>query len=173
MAIGTAELAAQDKPNFAGKWTMVPDPAAPPPAAGARGARGGLAGMLGGGLGEEATITQDAKTLTVTRTTQAGETKTVYNLDGSESKNELSFGRGRAGGGGAAAAIGPIVAVSKATWNASKLVISTTVDINGNVINSGMTMSMNATGGLMVESTNPGRQGAAATTTTSTYKKGT
>jgi hypothetical protein len=128
--------------------------------------------MLGGGLGQEATITQDAKTLTITRTTQAGETKTVYNLDGSDSKNELSFG-GRAGGGGAAAAIGPIISTSKATWDATKLVITTSTNVNGNVINSGMTMSLDATGSLMVEATNPGRQGAAATTTKLTYKKGT
>ena len=33
------------------------------------------------------TIAQDAKTITITRTTQQGETKSVYNLDGSESKN--------------------------------------------------------------------------------------
>jgi hypothetical protein len=31
VVVGAAELAAQEKPNFAGKWTMVPDPAAPPP----------------------------------------------------------------------------------------------------------------------------------------------
>ena len=93
---------AQDKPNFSGSWTLVPDPNAP------TGGRGG-----GGGLGQAATITQDAKTLTVTRTTQQGEVKTVYNLDGSESKNMMSM-RG-----------GQVEQVSKATWKGKELLITT------------------------------------------------
>ena len=46
---------AQDKPSFAGSWTLVVDPNAPAPG------RGG-----GGGLGQAATITQDTKALTIT-----------------------------------------------------------------------------------------------------------
>ena len=63
-------------PNFAGKWAIVPDPAA----------QGGF-----GGLGQSAVIKQDATTLTITRTTQMGEVTSVYKLDGSESKNTLNF----------------------------------------------------------------------------------
>ena len=40
-----AAAASAQTPNFAGKWTLVPDPAA--------------TGGMGGGLGQEATITQD------------------------------------------------------------------------------------------------------------------
>src|SRR4029077_619121 len=69
--------------NLAGHWVMVVDPNAPPPTG-----RGGGRG----GLGPDATIVQDTKTLTVTRTTQAGEVKTVYNLDGSDSKNTATMG---------------------------------------------------------------------------------
>src|SRR3954468_5959628 len=60
--------------SFAGTWNMVQDPAAQ------QGAAGGRGGM-GGGMGATFTIAQDAKTLTITRTTQAGDMKTVYNLD--------------------------------------------------------------------------------------------
>ena len=44
-----------------------------------------------GGLGQEATITQDASTLTITRTTQMGTFTSNYKLDGSESKNTLTI----------------------------------------------------------------------------------
>ena len=44
-----------------------------------------------GGLGQSAVITQDATTLTITRTTQMGEVTSVYKLDRSESKNTLNF----------------------------------------------------------------------------------
>src|SRR5687767_992548 len=93
---------AQDKPNFSGSWTLVADPNAPAPG------RGG-----GGGLGQAATLTQDAKTLTITRTTQNGEVKTVFNLDGSESKN-MMMGRG-----------GQTEQVSKAAWEGTTLVVTT------------------------------------------------
>ena len=45
-------------------------------------------------MGTEMTITQDSKTLTITRTTRGGESKHVYNLDGSESRNTIAGGRG-------------------------------------------------------------------------------
>jgi hypothetical protein len=80
-----AGLSAQ-APNFAGKWVS----ADPPPAAGGGGGGGRGGGRGGGGgqfCGQECTITQDATSLTVTRTTQAGEQKATYKLDGSESKN--------------------------------------------------------------------------------------
>jgi hypothetical protein len=46
----------------------------------------------GGGGGGDVTVEvkQDAKTLTVTRKTARGDQVTTYNLDGSESKNELT-----------------------------------------------------------------------------------
>ena len=64
----SALASAQSTPNFAGKWTLVPAP-------GATGA---------GGLGQEATIAQDATSITIKRTTQMGEFTTIYKLDGSE-----------------------------------------------------------------------------------------
>jgi len=129
-ALFVAGLSAQGKPDFSGKWTNTapaaapgggapgggaPGGGAPPPGGG--GAPGGGGGGRGGGgrggggfCGQECTIAQDATSLTVTRTTQAGEQKATYKLDGSESKNP---GRGGAD------------VVSKAMWDGAKLTITT------------------------------------------------
>lgn len=151
LVIAGSTATAQSK-SFAGSWTVVPDPAAPAPAAGGRGG--------GRGLGAGATITQDDKTLTITRTTQAGEIKSVYNLDGSQSKNTLSMGGNS------------VDQVSTAKWEGPKLVINTTASFNGNEFTTTMALSTDAAGNLTVESTSPGRGGGAPTTTTMTYKKG-
>jgi len=146
---------AQTAPNFAGKWTMIVDPNAAPPAGGGGG--GGGRGRGGfGGLGMEATIAQDAKTITVTRTTQAGEIKTVYNLDGSESKNTMNFGGNST------------EQVSKAKVEGGKLVITTSMNFNGNAIETSQTWSLDASGNLVIEQA--GRNGGPATVTK--YKKG-
>ena len=141
---------AQDKPNFSGSWTLVVDPNAPPPSG-----RGG-----GGGLGQAATLTQDAKTLTITRTTQNGEIKIVYNLDGSDSKN-MMMGRG-----------GQTEQISKANWDGNKLVVTTNFTMGENQVTRTQTFSLDASGQLVVSTTSPGRGGGEPTTTTQTYKKG-
>jgi len=105
------------------------------------------------------TIAQDASTLTITRTTQAGEVKTTYRLDGSESKNSVTMGGGNA-----------VESVSKARWEGTKLVIATTTTVQGNAIESTMTLAMDGQN-LVIESTGMGRGGAAAVTTTTRYSK--
>src|SRR6187402_1755799 len=89
-----AGLSAQGKPDFSGKWTNTAPAAAPGGGAPGGGAPGGGAPPGGGGgrggggrggggfCGQECTIMQDATSLTVTRTTQAGEQKATYKLDG-------------------------------------------------------------------------------------------
>jgi hypothetical protein len=155
---------AQAKPSFAGTWTMIPDSTAA--AGGGGGGRAGRGGGMLGGLGQMATIAQDAKTLTVTRTLPARgggaatEIKSVYNLDGSESKNTLTFGANA------------IEQSSKAAWEGNKLVIKTTTNVGGNPTESTMALSLDAAGMLQVESTGAGRGGAAPTTTKLSYKKG-
>jgi hypothetical protein len=148
-----AGLSAQN-PNFAGKWTQVVDPNAPAPGAGGGGGGGRGGGRGGGGgqfCGQECTIAQDAATITITRTTQAGEQKAVYNLNGSESKN--------AGRGGEV--------VSKAMWEGGKLVISTAQP--GRDGGPGVTVktTVSMSGGNMEVETDAGR-GPQKTT----YKKG-
>ena len=150
LVAGAAAAFAQAKPSFAGKWTLVPDPNAPAPT--------GRGGGRGGGLGQAFSAEQNDKTLTVVTTTQAGETKAVYNLDGSESKNPVTFNGNT------------IDRVSKAKWDGAKLVITTTTNFNGNANESTQTWSLDATGNLIVEATS--NFGGNPTTTKMTYKKG-
>lgn len=149
LAVAAAPAVAQDKPNFAGSWTLVVDPNAAAP-----GGRGGM-----GGLGQGATISQDDKSLTITRTTQNGEVKMIYNLDGSESKNMVQ-GRG-----------GQMEQVSTAKWDGAKLVITTNLQMGGNAVTRTQTLSLDGSGQLVVVVSGPGR-GGEVMTTTQTYKKG-
>lgn len=151
LALVGAEASAQAK-SFAGSWALVVDPNAPPPTG-----RGGGGGR--GGLGQAATITQDDKTLTITRATQAGEMKTVYNLDGSESKNTMAM-QGNS-----------VEQVSKAKWDGGRLVITTSMTFNGQARESSMALSLDDGGHLVVEATSPGRGGGEPTTTKLTYNK--
>ena len=155
-AILVAGLSAQGRPDFSGKWTLVPDPNAAPPGGGGGGGGGGQrgGGRGGGGgqfCGQECTIAQDAKTLTITRTTQAGEQKAVYNLDGSESKN--------AGRGGDV--------VSKAAFEGGKLVIQTQLPGRDGGPGTTAKTTVGLSGGQMEVETDAGR-GAQK----QTYKKG-
>ena len=63
--------AAQDRPNFAGTWKLASDadPYTVP----------------------QMTVVQDAKTMTVTSSTQIGELRTTFNLDGTEAKAPVDF----------------------------------------------------------------------------------
>jgi hypothetical protein len=147
LVVVTASVFAQTAPNFAGKWTLVPDPGAP---------AGGM-----GGLGQTVNIVQDATSLTVTRTTQMGEFTTVYKLDGSESKNTVNMGGNS------------IDMLSKVKSEAGKLIVNTSMSFDGNPVETSMTMSLDAAGNLVVESTRPDFQGGGAPITTKmTYKKG-
>lgn len=151
LVIGGAIVSAQSKPNFAGKWTLIPDPNA---AAGG----GGRGRGMGGGLGQEFTATQDDKTLTVTTNNpQMGEMKTVYNLDGSETRNPLTF-NGQT-----------VDRVSKVKWEGAKLVITTTISFNGTPAETTQSWTLDASGALVVESTS-NFQGNPMTTK-ATYKK--
>jgi hypothetical protein len=144
----TASLAAQA--NFAGKWTMDPASAPAPAGGGGRGGRGGM-------LGQEVTITQDAKTLTLEYMgggQNPAPVKLVYMLDGSESKNTV-MGRG-----------GQMEQVSKATWAGQSLVITTAMGAGE------MKRTLSLQGGnLVVETAAPGRDGGPGMNTKVTYKK--
>jgi len=157
LVASAASLSAQN-PNFAGKWTLQVDPNAAAAGGGGGGGRGGGRGGGGGQFcGMECTITQDAATLVVSRTTQAGETKTTYKLDGTESKNTVTFGQNT------------IESSSTAKFEAGKLTITTKQDMQGTAVTSTTILSL-ANGDLVVERTAPGRDGAPATTK-QTYKK--
>jgi hypothetical protein len=52
VVVACVQVLAQATPNFAGKWTLVPDANTP---------QGGRGGGFGGGLGMDATVVQDAR----------------------------------------------------------------------------------------------------------------
>jgi len=146
VAVAAMTIAAAQAPaNFAGKWTLVADPNAPP---------------VMGGLGQEANITQDASTLTITRTTQMGTFTSNYKLDGSESKNTLNI-QGNS-----------VDQISTAKWDGGKLLVNTKMDFGGDPVELKMVMSLDPSGNLLVESTRPDFQGGGAPVTTKmSYKK--
>jgi hypothetical protein len=150
VAVMASNAFAQAKPNFAGTWNLVQDPAAQQAAPGGRGG-------FGGGMGMTFTATQDDKTLTVTRTIGQNELKMTYNLDGSDSKNMMP---GRGGNPGAEQ-------VSKASWDGNSLVIKTTTQRG----ETSTKYTLGADGMLTIETTRPGQDGNAMTTKVQ-YKKG-
>ena len=163
VAFMASTAAAQAKTNFAGTWNQVVDSAAmaQQQAAAAGGGRGGRGGGGRGGFGATFTASQDDKTLTITRTMGQNEVKTVYNLDGSDSKNMV------AGRGGAA----PMEVVSHAKWDGSSLVITTENQTPNGAMTTTLKLSVDAAGSLWVETSRPGQDGAMQTTKVQ-YKKG-
>ena len=112
-----------------------------------------------GGLGQAFTAVQDDKTLTVTTSNpQIGEIKAVYNLDGTETKNPITFGGNT------------VDRTSKVKWDGAKLVITSTSNFQGNAVETTQVWSIDATGTLTVESTSAFT--GTPTTTKATYKKG-
>jgi hypothetical protein len=99
----TVRADAQGRPDFTGKWVLVP----------ADSDRGGRGGPVD--LGFEFSATQDGKTLTVVITNPPmGElNKHVYQLDGSPTKRPVTEDS-------------DIVRTSTAKWDGQKLVITTT-----------------------------------------------
>jgi hypothetical protein len=124
--------------NLAGRWVLPPN-SAPPAGDGARGGGGGGRGGGGGGrggapgLGPDFTISQDAKILTITRINNVGDTLlTVYNLDGTESRNTVQNNNNN----------NDVLAMVK--WEGSRLVITT---IPNNPAAAGDSAGGNAGGG--------------------------
>ena len=145
----TVGVGAQAKPNFAGKWTMEAPAAAPAPAPGGGapgggGGGGGRGGRGGGGpvSGMEVTITQDATTLTINKTQGQNPVTLKYTLDGKDSKNTV-MGRG-----------GEVTQTSQATFEGSKLVITTTADMGRGPTTTKQAISMEG-GNLVVENMGP------------------
>jgi hypothetical protein len=186
LAVPAPDLSAQAKPDFSGRWTTAPDPAAAAPSAGAPaagagrataagpqrggGQPGGRAGDMGSGWGSTITITQDAERLTVeymffTRGDMQPPLKFVYALDGSETKNSVMMGHGIQ------------VQSSRAKWDADRLVITTTHTFTDPDTGKPMTtdvtqtLSLDSPASLVVATTRPGVLGGAPTSTRTVYRK--
>src|SRR5688500_1869644 len=110
-----APTSAQERPSFAGRWTIAVDTAG-----GGRGGRGGQGGTtadMGSGWGSPLTITQDATSLTIeyaffTRGDMQPPLRFVYSLSGAETKNSVMMGRGIQ------------EQVSKTAWDGNRFVIT-------------------------------------------------
>ena len=130
-------------PNFAGSWTLIVDPKAP--------ATGG------GGAPNALTIEQDAKAVTVTMESPSGnDLKLVYNLDGTDSKKQMTDADGN-----------PFEIVTRAKWDGPKLVATMTRDANAPAT---FVYSLDASGHLVLVVTLPAPGGGAPVVHTVSYK---
>ncbi len=142
LALIGAPLAAQDKPAFAGTWKLA-DPATPD--------------MF---TPTVMTVVQDAGALTVTTTSQMGEFKTSYKLDGSEAPSPMAFNGTT------------IDRMVKLVWEGSKLLLITTSKVEGQSFEFKSAWTLTADGTLATETTVPDFQGGGAPITMkATYKK--
>lgn len=156
-----AALTTQTQPDFSGRWSAAPAPAA-------SGVRGVSIepGTIGSGWGSELTIDQRAGRLTVDRLQfstydMQQPLRFVYALDGSETRNIVNMGRG------------PQEFVSHAAWEGAALVITTTYDfrdpVAGKIASGGMrqVVALDSSGSLTVTTTHRGSDMTASTI----YKK--
>ena len=129
---------AQAKPDFSGTWTL--DAEASGMAAG--GGQGGRGGRGGGALGNgPSTVKQTADTLTIERTMGENKVTTTYKLDGTESKNSMTTGRGT------------FESTSTAKFDGSTLTITTKQDMGNGPRESTQKWTLSGSV-LTVESTN-------------------
>ena len=135
VAFAGSTAMAQAKPNFAGKWVLIPDTAS----TFGMSAGGGEAG----GLSSEATIVMDDKTMTVTRMTPTmGEMKSVFNLDGTETYSQVNV-QGQ-----------QIPLTMKTRWDGKKLITSTFANV-GQQIEIILNFWLDDKGNLVTEHTVP------------------
>ena len=143
VALLGAPLTAQDKPSFAGTWKLA-DPGTPD-----------------GFTPTAMTVVQDATALTITTTSQMGEFKTSYKLDGSEAPSPMEFNGTT------------IDRMAKLVWEGSKLLLITTSKVEGQTFEFKSAWTLTADGTLATETTVPDFQGGGAPITMkATYKKG-
>lgn len=173
---------AQARPDFSAQWTSEPETGAQATPGGGRrggGAPGGTgrrgggpppSGDMGSGWGSSIAITQDARHLTVeyaffSRGDLQPPIRFTYALDGSQTRNTVTMGRG----------IQELV--STAAWRADTLVITTTTTFvhpaTGDRVESTETrsLSLDSAGALVVEVTRGGVLGGQPSTTRTTYRR--
>jgi hypothetical protein len=146
---------AQAKPNFAGKWTILPDSAA---SAQQQGMPRGGAAM--GGLSEQATITQDDKTISIARELTIGPMTSVFNLDGSETHQSVDIGNGNM-----------VDLTLKSKWDGAKLLTSTWVNLQGQTLEIVLNLWLDDKGNLVSEHITPAIDNNPGGTEIAKYKK--
>jgi hypothetical protein len=168
VALSPVSATAQTRPDFSGPWTSEPAPAVTAPGGG--GQSGGIrAGDMGSGWGSTIIIAQDVSRLTVeyaffTRGDMPPPLKSVYALDGSETKNSVMMGRGIQ------------AQTSKTAWEGDKLIITTVHNIENPANGQPMTvevkqrLALESLTSLVVETTRSGVLDGPPSTTRAVYK---
>jgi hypothetical protein len=129
-----------------------------------------VSGSPGSGWGTDLTVTQNAATITIeyaqfARGDMQPPARFVYRLDGAESRNIINMGRG------------PQEQISKAAWDGSRLVITTSHQFTAGPGGKAMTsevrqvLSLESPAVLVVETTRSAVMGGQPSTTTTPYKK--
>jgi hypothetical protein len=178
-----ASAGAQSRPDFSGRWTSAPEPAAvAPAAAGARGAapggrrggggagRGGQPGDMGSGWGDPITVTQDGRLLTVeyaffSRGDLQPPLRFTYALDGTPINNTVTLGRGLQ------------EQRSRTAWEGATLVITSVYTFahpaTGEPVSGTMrrTLTLASPTSLVVEVLRDGVLGGPASTTRTVFRK--
>jgi hypothetical protein len=159
MVLSAAAASAQDKPNFAGKWTLDAEKtaAANPGMQGGGGGGGGRPGGRGGmGMGP-LTLAIDGNTLTRTTEGRDGPMSTTFKLDDSE--QTVTMGQGSA--------------KVKAKWdgNGNSIVIETTRQTENGEVKSTAVYTIEGEW-LVISNTQPPRGGGDPVTRKSYYKRG-
>ena len=144
LAVATVTFA--QKPDFSGTWTLDPEASGMQAGAGGGGG-GGRQGGGGRGMGGAMSVKMSGDVLTIERTMGENKATTTYKLDGTESLNKQSMGRGENAR--------EVELKSTAKWDGTKLVISSQRPGQG-----GETMTTTETwsidgGNLVIESTGP------------------
>ena len=133
LALGPGATSAQESPNFAGRWVLV-SPA--------------------DSAGQEQTVTQDAAKLTTAHASDGDGHRSVYRLDGAESRNVL-------GSHGS-----DIVTLSTASWNGNRLTITNnTTYPDGRKRHTTQVWSLEGKDRLVIEFTESGPSATPRTTT--------
>jgi hypothetical protein len=156
--LSVASVAFAQAPDFSGSWTVDASAMPAPPAGGGGGGRGA------GGRGQAGpmVVTQTKDTLTIERTMGANKVTLTYKLDGTESVNKVTMGRGENAT--------EVDTKSTAKWDGAKLVISTQRPGQGGGMMT-QTQTWSLDGGALVVEQSGGREGAPTRKTV--YKKTT
>jgi YD repeat-containing protein len=129
-----ASALAQARPDFSGTWTLDPS------------------STSGGNAPQQITLTQDARTLTLSWT-QDGRTSTeTMNLDGSESRTQAG-------------------SAMRAGWEGNAIVVVISQNLGGNVMEQRRVLSIDR-GNLVIDMTMPDPRGGNPAVVRFVYKKG-
>lgn len=166
---GALPVSTQVPPDFSGRWT-IPMPATTSAPALGTAAVAPASGDMGSGWGPDITIAQDTKQVRVEYTVFSRydlqpPLVLVYQLDGSESRNTVTMGRGAQ------------TETSRASWEGQSLTITTTFNVVDRPSSPPSTMtltrrlSLESPTRLVVESTRSGVLGGPSSTARTVYQK--